>query len=51
MLGRLAWVRAGRTVFLETGFLTNPTAVQRMLGSSLRLEQPRAPLTRVVAAN
>jgi hypothetical protein len=45
-----AWIRAGRAVFLETRFLTNPAAVQRMLGSSLRLEQPGAPLTRVIAA-
>lgn len=45
-----AWVRAGRTVFLETAFLSSPEAVQRMLGSSLRLATPGAPLTRVVLA-
>jgi hypothetical protein len=44
-----AWVRAGRPVFLETSFITNPESIQRMLGAALRLEAPYGPLVRVVA--
>lgn len=46
-----AWVRAGRPVFLESAFISNATSVQRILGSSLRLADPRASLSRIVAAN
>jgi hypothetical protein len=46
-----AWVRAGRPVYFETSFLSNQGALLRMLGSTLRPEQPGAPLTRLVAVN
>jgi hypothetical protein len=34
-----AWVRSGRPVCLETGFLKSPIATERMLGGSLRLQR------------
>jgi hypothetical protein len=43
-----AWVRAGRAVFLETRFLPNPAATERMLGSSLRVERFDPGLMRVL---
>lgn len=43
-----AWVRAGRGVFLETGFLPSPDATERMLGSSLRVERFGPGLMRVL---
>ena len=44
-------MRACRPVFLESAFIANATSVQRILGSSLRLTDPRAALTRIVAVN
>jgi 4-amino-4-deoxy-L-arabinose transferase-like glycosyltransferase len=46
-----AWVRAGRPVFLETGFLPDPNAIVRLLGASLRPEQTGTALTRLVPAH
>jgi hypothetical protein len=43
-----AWVRAGRPVFIETRFLSNATAMERVLGSSLRAEDVEPFLMRVL---
>jgi hypothetical protein len=42
-------VRSGREVFVETAFLKDPAALQRMLAGTLHLSDPSARLTRVVA--
>jgi hypothetical protein len=46
-----AWVRGGRPVFLESEFLPSGSSVQRILGTTLRLADPHAALTRIVAAD
>lgn len=45
------FVREGRPVFLERGFLAHPGIERRILGASLQLEQPQAPISRIVLAN
>jgi hypothetical protein len=44
----VAWVRAGRDVFLERGFILDPATTPRILGSELRMQQPQSRLTRLV---
>lgn len=43
-------VREGRPVFLERGFLAHPEVERRILGASLRMEEPQARITRIVLA-
>ncbi|MBM3990827.1 MAG: hypothetical protein FJ298_07440 [Planctomycetes bacterium] len=42
-------VRAGRAVYLERSFLSNPQTEWRILGNALRLESPSASISRLVA--